>query len=768
MKKRTRLFLVSIVALHLVFLGLWLFLWRASQIAFVGYSGSTLKMLTRASENTAVKIRLLTRDGILREKLTRFKVLFVQVHGTPLSEEMVKRLEAAKARGVTVVATGGRREAPDPLSSPNVKEQNPDLLEYWRNGGLENYQRFLRYGSVRVCRARGAVEAPNKTPEDGLYHPEAPGVFTEVAAYLSWYKKTPHYRPGAPLIAIDPATGWRDGETAVTDELVRQFEAKGANVLPIFGHHQKAQILLEAKPDLIVNHLTMPPRWMFGNAPEFLKQMDIPLITTVSLGIGGRLSREQWLLDPRGMGSMGTAISLAFPELDGAIEPLVIDSWETDADGFNYRAPMPDRVARLVERALGWAKLRRTPSQEKRVAVLYFKSAKGHVGGGGLNVPSSLVAFLRRMKAAGYDLSTPTDEKTLLDWMDEAGRNIHSWAPGELEKLAASSRVTLLDVAQYRQWLREELSETNLKKVLSTHGEPPGATMCVRKEGREFFVIPKIPLGKVLLLPQPGRGGDETNETIYGTEAPRPPHQYLAVYLWLKRAFDAPAVIHYGTHGNLEFLPGKQAGLTNDDWSDLLIGDMPNVYVYIMDDVGEALTAKRRSYAAIVSHLTPPIVTAGIYGDLRSLQNLIHDLEDLEEGPLKAEYRKQVAEKVKALRLDLDLDMKLSGPALTDEQIKNVDKHLHRLASEKIPKGLHIHGQPPDLKEMLPILVEMLGESFIGQFAKFAAESAPDKETQLEEAKRKAETFLAAVLFEGLSPDLALTQLKERSAQPSE
>lgn len=756
MKGKKLYYIMVVIVVFLGLVGAYRLLSKEGKIAFIGFEGSYLMMLDEASKETGVRITSVPIQKIVEGYLGAYNVIFLNIHGLNITDEIASVLEKVKGKGIKIVALGARDDPVQQISNVDVEKDYPELYKYLDYGGIENFKRFLIYSAVKFCNVARKIEEPLPTPSDGIYHPDAEDVFTSYKKYKEWYELVGKYRSDAPTVAITGNFGWKTGETASTDYMIRLFEEKGVNVVAIFGFTKRLQMISKAQVDAIVTKAH--GRWYNGDkGTEFLEQNDIPLIYSTWLSE----DIEEWQKSSKPANRM-LAMNVSVPELDGAVEPIAIEGQSRNSKGYFVRSPIPERIERVVERTLGWIRLKKTPNAQKRVAIVYYAGpGKGDIGGGGLDVYQSLENFLKHMKEKGYQITSIPDKDDLKELINSSGRNVGSWAPGEIEKLVNDGRAILLPLEQYKRWFKEELSSTNQERVLQAHGEPPGQGMVYTKEGKSYFIIPQIPLGNVVLLPQPGKGGDEDDETIYGSDAIPPPHQYLAVYLWLGRGFQAHGLVHYGTHGNLEFLPGKSAVLSGDDWSDLLLGKMPNVYIYIMDDVGEALTAKRRSYAAIISYLTPPLVDSDIYGDLKILQGLIHKYkgEDVYEA-LKVEYRKDITDKVKELRLDLDLGMNVGSALMSDEQIKTLDSYLHRLAQEKIPKGLHIHGKVPETKELLPIINGMLGEEFHDELAKvLPIEKTIDEETRAEILKEKGEQLLTYVFIDGLTKESALKKI---------
>ncbi|MBC7105281.1 MAG: cobaltochelatase subunit CobN, partial [Firmicutes bacterium] len=271
------------------------------------------------------------------------------------------------------------------------------------------------------------------------------------------------------------------------------------------------------------------------------------------------------------------------------------------------------------------------------------------------------------------------------------GRNVGSWAPGELADLVAAGALTL-PVDRYVYWYRE-LPEKLRAQLEEAWGPPPGKIMVFG----DSFVFPGALLGNVFLGPQPVRGWADDPEKIKHDPKLPPTHQYLAFYLWLQKEFKADSVVHLGTHGTLEWLPGRSVGLGSDDWPDLLLGDLPDVYPYIVNNPGEGTQAKRRGYAVTIDHLTPPMIKPELYGDLAELSRLAGEARDvLQTGDQTraAALRGEILKKIDALHLAPELDF---DPRAADLRTlaEGLEEYLEGLTRELMPYGLHTFGQPP-------------------------------------------------------------------------
>jgi cobaltochelatase CobN len=343
---------------------------------------------------------------------------------------------------------------------------------------------------------------------------------------------------------------------------------------------------------------------------------------------------------------------------------------------------------------------------------------RGSPTGAFLDGPESLVRFLPRMKERGYAVTNlPQTSEELIARMRASGHNLAPWMQGELEEMVDSGQTVLIPLSRYRQWFDQKLSPSNRQAVINAFGPPPGRIMVVQRNGQPCIVIPRIDLGNVVLLPQPERGETMDEKLLHSRDVP-PPHNYLAFYWWLQEDEKADALVHWGTHGSLELLPGKEAGLTRDCWSDICAGDLPVVDLWIMDNLGEATLSRRRSYALLVDHMVPPTIRAGAADRYVALHDELDKYDALETGLLKNQYLKLVSTQVQEEKLDRELGIHMTNGLLSPNDLQRVAEHIDFLFEARTPMTLHVLGQPPAQQSLVPYLISILGRSFIKDLAK--------------------------------------------------
>lgn len=592
---------------------------------------------------------------------------------------------------------------------------------FWEHSGFANQVGLLEYALSAAGVAGLTVPEPRPSPEAGYYYPDPDGsaggtggasgrVFAAWEAFDAWRRAAGKRRPGAPRVAVGfYGSNYYDGDTALIDAVIAEIERQGAEAIPIFGY--PAGIAFEtllrdpdgaARADVALAFLF---RFAGPDAGESLRKLDIPVLSLISLY--GR-SEAEWRASAQGLSMFEGTFQVAVPELAGLVAPTVVGSKErrTDPDtGLTVVAsqPIASRVATAVRRALGYAALAAIPNAGKRVAVLFYNYPPGKAGIGAsyLNVAESLANVLRRMRAAGYDLGgsdVDLSSGALLDRMTTRARNVGGYAPGELDAMLARGGAPRAWMGDYLRWLDGYAPELR-EKVIADWGRPEDATLMAKDGG---LIIPALRFGNVAVLPQPARGWGEDGEKLYHARDLAPHHQYVATYSWLRApeplGFGADAVVHLGTHGTLEWLDGKDLGLSAADAPDALIADLPNLYVYNVDVVGEGLVARRRGMATLVDHMVPPFVKSGLLPELAALSesvddyhNNVHKNVQLAEA-YADEIRRQAVELGMVKDLGLDLG---TGAEIEHDTLHAVEDYLIELQGQNVPYGLHAFGRTP-------------------------------------------------------------------------
>jgi cobaltochelatase CobN len=585
---------------------------------------------------------------------------------------------------------------------------------FWAESGFNNQVGLLKFALAKAGIRDLAVPELEPSLGFGYYYPDSESgrVFPTWEAFTARREQLGQSRPGAPRVAVGfYKSSYYSGETELIDAVIAEIERQGAEAVPFFGFPDATAVsrmlVDEAGAPRADVMLSLLFRFAGPEASPILEGVDIPVINLISLY--GRTAQE-WRASATGLSMFEGTFQVAVPELAGLVAPTVVGSQEKVTDpetGLKVvvRTPIAPQVTRAVQRGLRYAALSSKANRDKRVAIVFYNypAGKANIGASYLNVAESLSAILQRLAAEGYSVGdSPMNGDDILDELVTKSTNVGSYAPGELETLVSQGSTVQIGMTDYNRWL-DAFSPTLREKVIKDWGAPETSElMMVQSDAGPHFVIPALQYGNIALLPQPARGAGENMEQLYHANDLAPPHQYMATYAWLRDGFRADAVIHVGTHGTLEWLDGKDIGLSADDASDALIADLPDIYIYNVDVVGEGLVARRRGMATLVDHMVPPFKKGGLYPELSLLSETISDYgkRQADNPELTRAYAERIREQLISLGIAADLSLEIDAPnSLTDEMIHGVEEHLLVLKGENIPYGLHTFGRTPD-KEM--------------------------------------------------------------------
>ena len=601
------------------------------------------------------------------------------------------------------------------------------LRSYFQFGGTDNFKNMILYSlSEYLDISKIKFEPPQKQLKTAYYHYDGSnGVkFKTFDEYKQWYREAGYYKEGAEWAAVlTYSSFYEQGQTSVEDELVHTLEEKGLNAFTAFGYPDTEVIeKLLIDPDgvsRVAGILSFLFRFSDFKAADSLEKCGVPVINLITVyGKDGKT----WANDPAGLSSLEISWQLAVPEISGLIQPTVVSYRMRERDdetGFfvEQRKQIPGQVRHVANRMMTWINLQKKENSAKKVAILYwnYPPGKQQIGASYLNVFASIENVLKKMKDSGFDVGNEKiDKDVLLDNSLKYGRNIGNWAPGELDKMVIGGKCVLLSLEDYRKWSRKLPAEfiKNVNKDWGPVEESDVMMWTDPEDKKRYMVIPTVQRGNVVILPQPVRGWLQDKEAMYHSKDMSPHHQYAGVYLWLKHGFGADAIIHFGTHGTHEWLPGKSNGLSGDDPPEALIQDLPVVYPYIVDDVGEGIVAKRRGAAVVIDHMIPPLKKGGLYHEYAELEELISDHHRAldQDAALARQYMENIIKKIKALGLEKDIDIAgASGrpPLHIDvedgdphrfdhEVIHKIEAYLQELKQLNMPYGLHTFGKAPE------------------------------------------------------------------------
>ena len=627
-----------------------------TRVAFVNFPGFQLARIERARQHGAVRIEPL--DMAALDRAADYPVVYVFGRGLQLDQTQLAHLREAGRRGARLFVQGATNPA---LDVTNLRGEQLDAANgYLEFGGAENYARLLNFSRAELdgkAFRSDPVQPPVERSMDVLFHLDDDLTFETVDAFDAYYDAEGLAKPNAPKIAlITSVPGPFNANRDHVDAFIRALEGREWNVYPLAAAEKRLDFLRRIDPDLVV--LMPHGRLTLGRADEaiaWLRERDIPMLTPVSVF----QNHDDWVTDQQGMAGSMLTMSVVLPELDGGVAPYAVAAQFTDADGYEIFDALPERLDTFCDLVEGWLALKAKPNRDKRVAIYYYKGpGKNAMNAGSMEVAPSLLNLLRSLRDAGYTVDgLPETDDEFWELVQAKGPVLGPYARGAFEEFLAAGDPALVPAGEYAAWLEADLEPGMRDAVVEQYGPAPGEYMTVGDGEETALAVARVQFGNVVILPQPLPGvGDDTFRLVHGAQK-APPHPYVASYLWTRNAFEADAVMHFGTHGSLEFTPWKQIALSAFDWSDALVGGLPHVYVYIMSNVGEGIIAKRRSYAATVTHLTPPFMEGGLYEGLRPLRDRLNSYRNAADGPVRAEHARTIRRLATRMNLHVDLGL---------------------------------------------------------------------------------------------------------------
>ncbi|WP_410571324.1 cobaltochelatase subunit CobN [Amycolatopsis sp. cmx-4-61] len=640
------------------------------------------------------------------------KIVVARILGTPRS--WPEGLDTLRASGAHVVVLGGEQTPDAELMKLSTVPAGiaAEAHAYLAQGGPANLTQLHRFLSDTLLLTGDGFEPPAAQPGWGVLERPAPASDGPVIGIL--YYRAHHL----------------SGNTAFVHALADEIEAAGGRALPIYcaslrTREPEMMAELASVDALLVTVLaaggTRPSEVGAGGDDEAwdvaeMAALDVPILQALCL----TSDRETWAANDDGLSPLDAGNQMAVPEFDGRLITVPFSFKELDEDGLPRYVPDAERASRVARIALAHARLRHTPPAQRRIALMLsaYPTKHSRVGNAvGLDTPASAIELLRRMRASGYDLGpdafpgvdpTGTDQPdgdALIHALIAAGGQDPEWLTEE--QLAGNP--IRVPAARYREWF--DALPAELRAGVEEHWGPAPGELYV---DHGDIVLASLQSGNVIIMIQPPRGFGENPVAIYHNPDLPPSHHYLAAYRWLEEEFGAHAVVHLGKHGSLEWLPGKTAGLSASCAPDAVLGNLPLIYPFLINDPGEGAQAKRRAHATIVDHLIPPMARAESYGDMARLEQLLDEhanIAAMDPAKLPA-VRQQIWTLIQAAKLDHDLGIEQRPhDAEFDDFLLHIDGWLCEVKDAQIRDGLHVLGAAPAGEARVNLVLAMLRAS---------------------------------------------------------
>lgn len=715
MKKKIIIAAITIIVIILATWG-WNHWFSCTRIAFVNYQAIELAQISRANENGMIKIENLSVENL--DELNKYDMVFVQAMGLKLTAEQRKLITMAAQKGIPMLSTMITTPEND---FTTIDQVSADTLRlYLGNGGRQNYRNLALFVRKYIDAKIFKAPTPQHVVEHilGLLHhrPKTEDKaaddlqFNSVNEYNAYLKKQGLWHKGAPAIVVM-------GQMGEPTSLIARLEETGNNVYPV---NDIRKFIDEGHADSIPLRavINMAHGRVGDNLVAFLQQKNIPLFAPLNVN----QPEKDWRNDKQGMMGGFLSQSVTMPEIDGAIRPFALFAHYKGKDGLDYVDAIPDRLNTFVKTVNNYIRLKNIPNSKKRVAIYYYKGpGQNALTASGMDVCSSLFNLLTTMKQQGYNVQgLPSSADGLEKLIQQQGAVLGTYAKGAITHFIHTGHPALVNKEEYDKWVKASIVGEKYKEIVEKNGEFPGNYLATDKGE---LAIPRIQLGNIVLMPQLAVSTEGNSfKIVHGTDA-APSHAFIASYLWMQHAFKADVLVHFGTHGSMEFTPKKQIALSNEDWPDRLVGSIPHIYIYTVGNVGEGVIAKRRSYACLQTYLTQPYMK----NDVRTMYKALLDKMDVYHTKVakKLPGITETALQVKAMVVkmgihrDLQLDANLKRP-YNEEQMQQVDNFIEELATEKIGGHLYTLGVSYDTQGLHSTVMAMCADPIA--YAQFAVD----------------------------------------------
>lgn len=617
------------------------------------------------------------------------------------------------------------------LLSTVSPEEVAKCYSYLTYGGRENIKNLLQY-MLHTFLGKGDKPAePVELPWEGIYHPDVENVYKSTNEYLSRFQQ----QDNQPKIGmLFSRSYWLNENCEFIDELVRNFEKRGCLVIPIFSYSVRdkslgtksggdviREYLLDENGQSRINAFVKLTALFSGDelnedgtslsisekAGKLFRKLNVPVFQPV---LTSYKTISEWEDDPHGLGSL-TAWYVTMPEFEGVIEPMICAATDNGSE-MKKLVPIKDRCEKIAERVTQWINLGKKPVSERKIAFILHNnpcaSIEASVGGAAnLDSLQSVSKILHEMNNAGYKVdNAPADGKELINTiLDRKAISEFRWTTVD-EIVNKGGCIKRVPVDDYNEWFNQR-TEKFRNRISEVWGNPPGeeidgvpAAMVYQGD----IVVTGVQFGHAVICTQPKRGcagsrcDGQVCKILHDPDLP-PPHQYFATYRYLEYDFNVDCIVHVGTHGNLEFLPGKGVGLSQDCSPDLAIGNIPHLYIYNADNPPEGAIAKRRSYATLIDHMQVTMTKSGLNGELDELEKFLGEYYEAKSINKSRAHQLEHLIKDTLEQSNLTKEIRYTEDMPFDELAQRTHEAISLLKSSQINKGLHIFGNQPQDEE---------------------------------------------------------------------
>lgn len=674
----------------------------------MGMMQQTMEKLQQEGKlDNACACRWITDATVWEDKwhkeLSSSKLVIMKWMGTGLDTPFLQRCVSLlkQLRLPFYIDAAGSKEGE--LAQGLTPEQLAVIKKYCMFGGEINYSNLWLYLQQLLQGETITVDEPNPIHWCGIYHPRAKKVYTDLVEYQRDFCVSG--RPTAGILFYRDEWVW--GDLTYQTAMIEELEAQGVNAVCVFSNGMPLEEMgmpsltqvfnsffctADGVPaiDVLLNVMKFSMTTGGSINLDYLKKLNVPVLaayTTIA-------PFEEWKDSFEGMNAMEVSISVSLPEFDGIIHGVPIAHKKILENGDVRYLPNMERVKRMASKAKKWAMLRHKANSEKKIAIIFhnYPPRNSNIGSAvGLDTIESIRRVLAAMRERGYKVDwIPEDTKEFIKQLTANATNDRSMLTEK--QVDAANKLKGAEYKEFFALMDKKVQE----QLVKDWGEAPGSVM----EYDGDILVPGTMNGNVFVTVQPPRGFGEDPEKIYHDPYVAPTHQYLAFYRWVRDVWQADAVAHIGTHGSLEWLPGKNAGLDCSCYPDLALGDLPNIYPYNITITGEGIQAKRRGAACLIEHLPAPQTQAGVYDELEELEKLMDEYVHFSSTQPDNLPRLQELVLSKVAEANLQDEVTYDEEKPFDEYVMNLHNYITDLKNMEVHTGLHIMGQPPEDQQL--------------------------------------------------------------------
>lgn len=630
-------------------------------------------------------------------------LVLIKWMGTGLDCSFLRNLSAfmqqAKIKHLFLIADAGQ----DNLSLGLNKEQENKIYKYFNYGGINNFENCLLWLTSEILGEKQFYYEPKLLPWNGIYHYASENIYEDLASYQAKY-----CRPNRATIGlIFYRDEWILGDLSYQTEIIKALEARNLNVIAVFSNGQAnpdidSEGLREAfakyfyqdtKPiiDVLINCIKFSLTTTRALDLAVLENLNVPILQAYTLAN----NKVDWEKSCEGMTPMEISISISLPEFDGVIHSIPVATNERTDEGRSRYICLPERIELLARKVEKWTNLKYKKNSAKKVAIVFhnYPALNSNIGSAaGLDSPESVRLLLKELARQGYEVDwIPENSQEFMKILTANATNDRRY----ISERQIADAYGHLSTAAYLDFFKKLDEKTKAQLTLDWQ-EAPGDVF--NYDGQ--LLIPGTINGNIFITVQPPRGFEEDSGKLIHSPDCAPTHHYIGFYHWLRDIWQADAVIHVGTHGTLEWLPGKGAGLSKACYPDISIGDMPNIYHYWITVVGEGVQAKRRSAACLISYLSPPMTTSGIYEELEELEKTLDEYCHFKTTQPENIATLQDLVREKANAANLTEEILEDDCSNFEDYVGKLHSYVTDIKNMQMRCGLHILGEAPQSEEL--------------------------------------------------------------------